>query len=132
MTQPTREAQAMANPSEAKVSAPVRVSLSSSAKAGTVVITLRVLPQADISRGVARIVLPQGIKLLGGRAEVDLGALKNGVASQHQVTVEVPSTGQYQIFAGVDCHITAGIRLHKPAEALMLGQPSPAENAPAL
>ncbi len=130
MAQPAADPLATSHPNEAKVSAPVQVSLTSSAKVGTVVITLTVQPKTDIARGVARIVLPQGVRLVDGRTEVELGALKGGVVSQHQVTVEVPSTGQFQIFGGVDCHITSGIRLHKGAEALVLGQTSAAQAVP--
>jgi hypothetical protein len=132
--QPATGGQAAADPlatagtPEAKVSAPVRVALTSSAKSGTAVITLSVQPLSDVARGVSRIVLPPGLKLLSGQTQIELGALKSGVASQHQVTVEIPSTGQFQVFAGVDCHITSGIRLHKAAEALVLGQPSPAQD----
>jgi hypothetical protein len=128
--QPASDTPVSANTNEAKISAPVQVTLTSSAKSGTVVVTLSVQPKTDIPRGVARIVVPAGVKLVSGQAQMDLGPLKSGVAAQHQVTLEVPSTGQFQIFAGVDCHISSGIRLHKAAEALVLGQSSPAQ-APA-
>jgi len=128
--QPASDPQAMANPAEAKISAPAQVSLTSSAKSGTVVVTLNITPQADIPRGVARIVLPAGVQLVSGQVQGELGALKKGVAIQHQVTVEIPSTGQFQIFAGVDLHITSGIRLHKAAQVLVLGQSSPAQDTP--
>lgn len=110
---------------ETKTTAPVRVALTASGQVGTVVLTLDVLPQADIPRGIARIVLPKELKLVSGQAQAELGPLKRGVAVQHQVTVEVPSGGPFQVFAGVDCHITSGVHLHKPAEALVLGQAAP-------
>jgi hypothetical protein len=107
---------------EAKLSAPVDVTLTSSARTGTVVITLSLTAQADIPRGVGRIVLPKEVRLVGGQTQVDLGALKRGVVSQYQVTVEVPSTGQFRIFAGVDCRISSGVLIHKGARELVLGQ----------
>lgn len=113
---------AAAETTEAKVSAPVDVTLTASAKSGTVVITLSLKAKADIPRGVGRIVLPEGVKLVSGQTKLELGALKRGGVSKHEVTVEVPSTGQYRIFAGVDCHITSGILMHKGAHELILGQ----------
>src|SRR5258708_3308644 len=54
---------------EGKITAPVRVKLSASAKTGTVVVTLSVQALADIPRGVARIVLPAEVKLVSGQPE---------------------------------------------------------------
>jgi hypothetical protein len=112
----------MTDTPEEKLSAPVEVTLNSSAKSGTVVITLGLKAGADIPRAVSRIVLPPGLKLVSGQTEINIPFLKRGAARDHRVTVAVPSTGEFTIFAGVDCHISSGIVLHKSAPELILGR----------
>jgi len=109
---------------EAKISAPVELALTSSASSGTVVLTLAVRALTDIPRGVARIILPDGIKLLSGQREVDFGALAAGSVRELVVTADVPASRQFQIFAGIDCHISSGIQQHKEAQPLYLGPSS--------
>lgn len=107
----------------AKISAPVELTLTSSAGSGTVVITLTVRALSDIPGAVARVVLPSEIKLLSGQREQDLGALKRGAERKLEITVDAAAPGQFEIFAGVDCHITSGIQQHKEARSIVLGQP---------
>ncbi len=38
---------------------------------------------------------------------------------EHQTTVDVPQSARGKIFAGVDCHITPGIQLHKEAQPIL-------------
>lgn len=115
---------------EAKTSAPVRVTFTSSAKSGKVVLTLRTEALADIPRVVSRIVLPRagekhaqgGINRIEGELQVDFGAMPRGEVREHQMTVDVPQSARSKIFAGVDCHITSGIQLHKEAQPILLGE----------
>lgn len=118
---------------EAKITAPVQLSFTSTssvsgASAETVVLTLTVRALADIPSGVARVVLPREIKLLSGQREVQFGALQSGEERQFTLTVDAAATGQFQIFAGVDCHISEGIQLHKEAEPLFVGRPPSSPN----
>ena len=107
---------------EQKISAPVDVSLTASARSGTVILTLSLKAETDIPHAVARFVLPREVKLVNGQPEIDIPLLRRGVVSQLQVTVEVPAKGQFTIYAGVDCPISSGILLHKSAPEVVLGQ----------
>lgn len=112
---------------EAKITAPVQLSFTSAssvsaASAETVVLTLTVRALDDIPSGVARVVLPREIKLLSGQREMQFGALQKGEERQFALTVDAAATGQFQIFAGVDCHISEGIQLHKEAQPLFVGR----------
>lgn len=108
---------------EAKTSAPVELTFTSSASKGQAVLSLAVRALTDIPSGVARIILPEGIKLLSGQREVEFAAMPANSVHKLVVTVDIPSSGQFQIFAGIDCHISTGIQLHKEAQPLILGQP---------
>lgn len=115
--------------SPGKTSAPVKTTLTSSASSGTVVLTLTMEALADIPRGVGRIVIPdQGrvangdIKVVKGDLEVDFGAVPHGEKRELQVTLEVRPSGKLKIFAGVDCHMTAGILMHKTAQPVVVGE----------
>ena len=112
----------------AKISAPVELTLTSSANSGTVVVTLTVRALSDIPGAVARVMLPSEIKLLSGQRELDLGPLTKGAERQLTLTVDAAALGQFQIFAGVDCHITLGIQMHKEAKPIFLGQPASTPN----
>lgn len=116
---------------EAKITAPVQLSFTSSPSgggAGAFVLTLTVRALTDLPSGVARVVLPPQIKLLSGEREIAFGALPKDAERQFALTVEASAAGQFQIFAGVDCHISSGIQLHKEAKPLLLGQPPGAPN----
>lgn len=115
--------------SPGKASAPVKTTLKSSGTTGTVELTLTVEALADIPRGVGRIVLPdQGrtakgtVKVVKGNLEVDFGAVPHGEKREVQVTLEVPAGAKLQVFAGVDCHMSSGILMHKPAQPVALGE----------
>lgn len=121
--------QAAEKTGEGKTSAPVKVTFTPSAKSGTVVLTLTIEALADIPRGVARIVLPRegrppqaSIRVTKGDLEVDFGAIPRGAVREHKVTLDVPQATRFEIFAGVDCHITSGILLHKEAPPILLGE----------
>jgi hypothetical protein len=113
---------------EAKITAPVQLQFTSTpsgagvAGANTVVLTLTVRALTDIPSGVARVVLPAEVKLLSGQREVEFGALRKGDERQFVLTVDATASSQAQIFAGVDCHISSGIQLHKEARPIFLGQ----------
>jgi hypothetical protein len=114
--------QTEAKPVEGKTSAPVKVTLTSSARSGTVVLTLTVEALADIPRGIGRIIVPREAKLVKGTPEVDFGAVPRGETREIQVTLDVPAATRAQVFAGVDCHITSGIHLHQEAKPIPLGE----------
>lgn len=121
---------------EGKITAPVQLTFTSapsaakasSAGEGPVVLTLTVRALTDIPSGVARVVLPPQLKLLDGQREMPFGALAKDAERQFSLTIEVPPAGSFQIFAGVDCHISSGIQLHKEARPIMLGQPPASAN----
>lgn len=110
------------------VNTPGAASASSPASAGPVVLTLTVRALTDIPSGVARVVLPPQIKLLSGQREMPFGTLAKDAEQKFSLTVEASSAGPLQIFAGVDCHISSGIQLHKEARPIVLGQPPTAPN----
>lgn len=117
-------------PRAGKITAPVVLTFTASpdaakAGAGPVVLTLTVRALTDIPSGLARVVLPPQVKLLRGSREVPFGALAKDAEQTFSLTVEALPAGPLQIFAGVDCHITSGIQLHKEAQPIVLG-PSPA------
>jgi hypothetical protein len=114
--------EAEAKPVEGKTSAPVKITFASSATSGTVVLTLTMEALADIPRGVARVIVPRGAKVVKGEPEVDFGAVAKGEVRELKVTLDVPKATPQQVFAGVDCHITSGILLHKEAKPLVLGE----------
>lgn len=111
-----------AKPVEGKTSAPVKITFTSSATSGTVDFTLTMEALADIPRGVARVIVPRGAKVVKGQPEVDFGAVPKGEVRELKVTMEVPKSTPQQVFAGVDCHITSGIQLHKEAKPLAVGE----------
>lgn len=114
-------------PRAGKITAPVVLTFTASpdaakAGAGPVVLTLTVRALTDIPSGVARVVLPPQVRLLRGEREVSFGALAKDAEQTFTLTVEAPPAAPLQIFAGVDCHITSGIQLHKEARPIVLGQ----------
>lgn len=125
--QPPRQTERTAAPvRESKITAPVQLTFTSTpsaAGAGSVVLTLTVRALTDIPSGVARVILPPKLKLLSGQSEVAFGALPKDTERQFTLTVDASAGGPLQIFAGVDCHISSGIQLHKEAKPIWLGQP---------
>lgn len=113
---------------EAKITAPVQLTFTSAGSAGAVVLTLSVRAQTDIPSGVARVILPRQIKVLSGQSEMPFGALPKDAERQFSLTVDASASGRFQIFAGVDCHISSGIQLHKEAQPLFIGQPPGSPN----
>lgn len=104
-----------------KTAAPVTLTFSSTAKSGTVVLTLTMVALSDIPHGVSRIVVPDGLTVVKGDRQVDLGAVAKGTTREQQLTLVVPATGHFQIFAGMDCRLTPGVSLHKTATPIVLG-----------
>ena len=112
---------------EGKISAPVTVTLNTSAKSGTVVVTIKMEALADIPRAVAKIVIPAealregAVKVVKGDLVMDFGMVPRGQVRTHEVTLEVSPSARTDIFGGVDCHITSGILLHKGAKPVTFG-----------
>lgn len=110
------------------ITAPVELTFTSApsaANAGAVVLTLTVRALTDIPSGVARVVLPAQIKLLSGQSEIPFGALPKDAERQFSLTVDATASGRFQIFAGVDCHISSGISYTKqPSHFLSVNRPA--------
>lgn len=123
---PAQAERTTARTREGKITAPVELSFASAQSAtspGAVVLTLTVRALTDIPSGVARVILPPKLKLLSGQSEIPFGSLPKDAERQFSLTVDASATGgPLQIFAGVDCHITSGIQLHKEAQPLLVGQ----------
>ena len=115
--------QSAAEPREAhgsKVSAPVQVDLSYTILPafGQLQVTLAISATSDVPRAVARVVLPPGATLVSGKLEEDLGPLAAGEQRTLFVAIEAPPSGT--LAAGVDCHMTSTVKLHRAA-SLELG-----------
>ena len=108
-------------PIEAKAQAPVNVTLQAAGTTGKVTLTLRAEATSDLPRAVARIVVPSNVTVLEGLKEVDFGAVPAGEVRELRLVVEVPSSGAFSFFAGVDDHVSSGVLLHKAADPLRLG-----------
>jgi hypothetical protein len=108
---------------EAKADAPVEVISTASARSGRVDVTLTVRALADIPRGVARVVVPDGVTVVSGAREIDFGAIPSSAVRELKLTLDVPATPQFHIFSGADVYLTAHVLLHKGATPLSLGQP---------
>lgn len=108
-----------------KTTAPVDVDLRTDATADGTRLTLTVKARADIPRAVARFVVPADVTVLDGKTEHELGALGDGQSRTFEITVAAPAQGSHRIAAGLDVHLTPGVKLYKGA-TVMLGTPVPA------
>lgn len=117
-------------PLSGKAQAPVAVRLAALAatKAGHYTATLSVQALSDIPRAVARIVLPEGVKLVEGKLERDLGALAKSTNMELVVTLKVPEGGAFVLAGGVDCHMASGVKLHG-GTLFTVGAPAKTEDA---
>lgn len=120
------EPEAAAPPAKGnKTMAPVDVDLRTDATADRTRLTLTVTARADIPRAVARFVVPADVTVLDGKTEHELGALGDGQSRTLEITVAVPAQGSHRIAAGLDVHLTRGVKLYKGA-TVQLGTPAPA------
>jgi hypothetical protein len=101
-------------PGQAK--APVALTLSAAPSGDTLTLSLTIEATADIPRAVARFALPKGLTPLSGPASRELGPLAGGERVTASLRVRQLTKGeQQQVFAGVDCHMASGVRLHAAA-----------------
>ena len=114
-------------PDPIKIAAPVEMNLSKTGVTGTVRVTLKFTVTADVPTVVARFVVPEGVTVRDGTAERTFGAMAAGAAGEHTVTLVVPADGLYQLGAGVDCVIHAGMTLNA-SRVLSLGAGKPPED----
>lgn len=95
-----------------KVRAPVALTLTPAGTPDALTLTLRVEATADIPHAVARFTLPEGVALVSGPLEQELGALARGGVRVVSIVVRTPRGGAPMIAAGVDCHLSAGVKLY--------------------
>lgn len=119
---PTPAAEEQAPAAEApraeKQYAPVELTLTSSGTRGEVDVVLEVTATANLSNGHARLVLPEGVKLLSPTSEVELGALTKGQQATLEARVSVPATGSYVVAGGFEVVMSRGVKL---AKSVVLG-----------
>ena len=111
----TPAAEAETPPAAEKTTPPVEVKLSTDKTTGRVVATAELTATADLPRVLARFVVPAGVTLVDGVAEVEVGKLANGERRSLSVTLEVPAEGQFLLAAGADLFMEPGVKLHRSA-----------------
>jgi len=99
-------------PADRKVRAPVELRLSAEGGRDALTLSLTARATADIPRAVARFTLPEGVTLASGALEQELGALGSGAAATVSVVVRARGDRPTTIFAGVDCHLSRGVKLY--------------------
>ncbi|MCC6624991.1 MAG: hypothetical protein IT385_27335 [Deltaproteobacteria bacterium] len=111
-----------ARPADHKVRAPVELALTAEGARDALSLTLAVRATADVPRAVARFTLPDGVTLVAGALEHELGARARGSETRVSVVVRVPADLAVTMFAGVDCHLSPGVKLYGVTR-LTLGAP---------
>jgi len=106
-----------------KPRAPVALFLTAGGQRDALTLTLVVRATADIPRAVARFTLPADVEVVSGALEQDLGARPAGSETTVTLVVAAPATTAV-LFAGVDCHLTSGVKLYGVTE-LTLAAPKP-------
>lgn len=110
-------------PAPEKLQAPVELTLAATANGGQYDVKLTVKATAAIPSAQARFVPPAGARLASGKLEQDLGPLAAGDERQVAIRIQLPDTFAGNIAAGVDCHMSAGVQLHK-GTVVVLGTPA--------
>ena len=95
-----------------KVRAPVELALTAAGPHDALVLMLRIRATADIPRAVARFTLPAGVVMVAGQLEQDLGPLVQDAVATVTITVRVPPEARPMLVAGVDCHLSPGVKLY--------------------
>jgi hypothetical protein len=98
-----------------KLTAPITPTLTASARTGRVVARFELRADSDLPHAVARFVVLAGVKLVAGGTTFDLGRVAKGETRSVEVTLQVPSTGSYQLAAGADVFMTPTLKLHRGA-----------------
>jgi hypothetical protein len=105
-----------------KTTAPVDVTLTRSDTKGPVKLTLTFTARANLPRAVARFAIPDSLEVLQGQRQVDFGAVRRGERRDLSLTLSVPPRRFLRLGAGVDVHLTSGVKLHK-GKTLTFGSP---------
>lgn len=105
-----------------KMRAPVKLALSASGPRDTLTLNLKIEATANIPRAVTRFALPEGVLLVSGPLEQDLGGLVRGAAVTSSIVVRSVSPVLPAISAGVDCYLSPGVKLYGVTQ-LTLGTP---------
>ena len=108
----------------AKLMAPVQLTLTASDKAGVVEAQLAIEATADLPRAIVHFKLPAGMNLVAGEIDQELGPMTRGERKQVAIQVRVAPRGQHELAAGVDVVIGDGMKLHRSA-TIALGRPLP-------
>lgn len=95
-----------------KARAPVELALSASGTRDALTLSLAVRATGDIARAVSRFTLPDGVVLVSGALEQELGPRAAGSEATASIVVRAPATGSPIVFAGVDCHLSRGVKLY--------------------
>ena len=96
-----------------KITPPAEVALRTDGTTGRVVATAEITATGNLPRVVARFVVPAGVTLVEGTAEVEVGKLAAGEKRSLTVTLEVPAEGRFLLAAGADLFMEPGIKLHR-------------------
>jgi len=107
-----------------KARAPVALALTAAGTHEALTLTLRVQATGDIPRAVSRFTLPEGVALVSGPLEQELGALARNEVRAVSIVVRTPRDGVPMIAAGVDCHLSRGVLLYGVTH-LELERPDP-------
>ncbi|MEL6184345.1 MAG: hypothetical protein AAFU79_06955 [Myxococcota bacterium] len=112
-----------------KAEAPVRIDLDAAptGKKGQYRVTLEITALRAVPRGVVRLVVPEGVTLIEGQVERDLGVLAKDAETKLVVTVQAPESGNFVLAGGVDCHMASGVKLHRGAVFTVGEARAPAE-----
>jgi hypothetical protein len=115
-----------------KARAPVELELVACGSPDALTLTLRVRTTNAIPRAVARFVLPDGVVVVSGEVEQELGALSDGETREASIVVRAPAA-RAVLGGGVDCHMHPGVKLYR-ATQLELGVevPTPDPRRPGL
>lgn len=95
-----------------KPRAPLELDLTVDAPTGPAEVTLAIRATARVPRATARFVLPDGVHLVDGKPEQELGALAAGEERRVTIRVGIAADIVANIAAGVDCHLTDTVVLH--------------------
>ncbi len=94
-----------------KTYAPVDLRLASSARSGVAEVVLTVTPRVDVPNARARLVLPEGVALVSGAPEVELGPLAKGARASLAVRVQIPLQGAFTLAGGVEVELSPARKL---------------------
>ncbi len=111
-----------------KRQAPVELTLAPSAQRGLSLLTLTATAMGELPDLTLRLVVPKGVTVVGGDIEKTFGPLTKGTSVVLSATVEIPSSGAYEVAGGAEVVFSAGLKLAKSV-VVAVGD-APAKSAP--